>query len=150
MLDIGWSEFLVIGVVALVVIGPNELPGALRTAGRYIARARALASDFRVGLDDIAQENDFKDIQRRISGDEDWFDVEGNNNKIINNQSLAWDEDQANKDESDATDGKSNVDEEEYWDEIESSDASGVKDDASNEAEVDVSLTAFTNKGNGA
>ncbi len=72
MLDIGWSEFLVIGVVALVVIGPRELPGALRTAGRFAARARALAQEFRDGLDDIARESDFKDIGKSIGGGDDW------------------------------------------------------------------------------
>lgn len=72
MLDIGWSEFLVIGVVALIVIGPRELPGALRTAGRYAARARALAKEFRDGLDDIARESELKDIEKQIVGEEDW------------------------------------------------------------------------------
>ncbi len=71
MLDIGWSEFLVIGVVALVVIGPKELPAALRTAGRFAARARALAQDFRDGLDDIARESEIKDIHNKIGGDID-------------------------------------------------------------------------------
>jgi len=72
MLDIGWSEFLVIGVVALVVIGPRELPVALRTAGRFAARARALAQEFRSGLDDIARESELKDIEKTIIGGESW------------------------------------------------------------------------------
>lgn len=76
MLDIGWSEFLVIGVVALVVIGPRELPGALRTAGRFVARARALAQEFRDGLDDIARETEIKDIGNSIMNDDDLFDAD--------------------------------------------------------------------------
>lgn len=72
MLDIGWSEFLVIGVVALIVIGPRELPVALRTAGRYAARVKAMAREFRDGLDDIARESDLKDIKNTISGGKDW------------------------------------------------------------------------------
>lgn len=81
MLDIGWSEFLVIGVVALVVIGPRELPVALRTAGRYIGRARALARDFRDGLDDIARETEVSEFKNQISGGmgeigKDWLDVD--------------------------------------------------------------------------
>lgn len=77
MLDIGWSEFLVIGVVALVVIGPRELPGALRTAGRYAARARALAQDFRDGLDDIARETELKDLNKKILDDtDDWMNAD--------------------------------------------------------------------------
>lgn len=80
MLDIGWSEFLVIGVIALVVIGPKELPVALRTAGRFVARARALANEFREGLDDIARETEMKDIQKRIlEDDDDWLDADAVN-----------------------------------------------------------------------
>lgn len=75
MLDIGWSEFLVIGVIALLVIGPKELPGALRTAGQYMARARSLAREFRDGLDDIAREAELKDIEKKIVGD-DWLEAE--------------------------------------------------------------------------
>lgn len=82
MLDIGWSEFLVIGVVALIVIGPRDLPIALRTAGRYVNRARAMAREFRDGLDDIARDADVKDIKNTISGNiglddaDDWFEAE--------------------------------------------------------------------------
>ena len=78
MLDIGWSEFLVIGVVALVVIGPKELPGALRTAGRFASKARALAQEFRDGLDEIANETELKDFERKIAGDitSDWDEAE--------------------------------------------------------------------------
>lgn len=83
MLDIGWSEFLVIGVVALIVIGPRDLPVAMRTAGRYVNRARSMAREFREGLDDIAKEADVKDIQNTISGkfgveeeQDDWLAAE--------------------------------------------------------------------------
>ena len=78
MLDIGWSEFLVIGVVALVVIGPKELPGALRAAGRFAAKARGLAQEFRDGLDEIANETELKEIEKSIAGDiaSDWDEAE--------------------------------------------------------------------------
>ena len=46
MFDIGWSELLVIGIVALIVIGPKELPGALRTLGQWMAKIRRMASEF--------------------------------------------------------------------------------------------------------
>lgn len=81
MLDLGWSEFFVIGVIALVVIGPRELPGALRSLGRIIARARGLAQDFREGLDDIARETEVKNIAENMIGDfddaknDDWMDA---------------------------------------------------------------------------
>jgi sec-independent protein translocase protein TatB len=75
MLDIGWSEFFVIGVIALVVIGPRELPAALRSLGQIIARARGLAREFRDGLDDIARETEVKNIADNMIGD---FDKEAN------------------------------------------------------------------------
>jgi sec-independent protein translocase protein TatB len=46
MFDIGWSELLVIGIVALIVIGPKELPGALRTLGQWMSKIRRMASEF--------------------------------------------------------------------------------------------------------
>ena len=81
MLDIGWSEFFVIGVIALVVIGPRELPAALRSLGRIISRARSLAQDFRDGLDDIARETEAKNITNNMIGDfddgadDEWMDA---------------------------------------------------------------------------
>jgi sec-independent protein translocase protein TatB len=56
MFDIGGSELLVILVVALVVLGPKELPGAIRTVSMWTRRARELAREFQGGLDDIARE----------------------------------------------------------------------------------------------
>ena len=44
MFDIGWSELVVIGVVALIAIGPKELPGVLRTVGQYMGKVRRMAS----------------------------------------------------------------------------------------------------------
>ena len=46
MFDIGWSELVVIAVVALIVIGPKELPGVLRTVGHYMRKIRGMASEF--------------------------------------------------------------------------------------------------------
>ncbi|HTQ35086.1 MAG TPA: Sec-independent protein translocase protein TatB, partial [Stellaceae bacterium] len=44
--DIGWTEFMVIGVVALIVIGPKDLPAALRVAGYWVRKARTLSREF--------------------------------------------------------------------------------------------------------
>ena len=46
MFDIGWSEFVLIAVVALIAIGPKELPGVLRTVGQGMGKARRMAADF--------------------------------------------------------------------------------------------------------
>jgi sec-independent protein translocase protein TatB len=65
MFDIGWSEMLVVGVVALVVIGPKELPAALRTAGRMVGKARGIASEFRQHWDDAMREADLDEIRKK-------------------------------------------------------------------------------------
>ena len=46
MFDIGWSELVVIAVVALIAIGPKELPGVLRMVGQWMGKARKMASEF--------------------------------------------------------------------------------------------------------
>ena len=50
MFDLGWSELLVVGVVALVVLGPKELPNALRTVSNLTKAARKLAGEFQSGI----------------------------------------------------------------------------------------------------
>lgn len=56
MFDIGMTEMLVVGVLALVVVGPKELPKLLRTMGGLIRRARELTADFREGVESLAAE----------------------------------------------------------------------------------------------
>jgi sec-independent protein translocase protein TatB len=57
MFDIGWSELLLIGVVALIAIGPKELPGALRTFGQGMAKIRRMAAEFRASSGGDAKPN---------------------------------------------------------------------------------------------
>ena len=65
MFDIGWTEMLVLGIVALLVVGPRELPGMLRTIGRLVGRLRDMASMFRDQVSDITDELDArKELQR--------------------------------------------------------------------------------------
>jgi sec-independent protein translocase protein TatB len=58
MFDLGWSEFLLVGLVALVVIGPRELPVALRTLGNIVGRVRFLVEEFRSGINDFVQQSE--------------------------------------------------------------------------------------------
>ncbi|MEL7140413.1 MAG: Sec-independent protein translocase protein TatB [Pseudomonadota bacterium] len=58
MLDIGWSELMVIGVLALLVVGPKELPGLFRTVGQYVGKARSVAREFQRSMEDAARDMD--------------------------------------------------------------------------------------------
>lgn len=66
MFDVSWSEMAIIGVVTLVVVGPKDLPKVMRGIGQLTARARSLAGEFRRGIDDIAHQADFADLERQL------------------------------------------------------------------------------------
>lgn len=65
MLDIGPSELLLIVIVAVVVIGPKDLPLALRTAGRWIGKMRKVSGHFRTGLDAMVREAEMADMEKK-------------------------------------------------------------------------------------
>jgi sec-independent protein translocase protein TatB len=64
--DIGWSELLIIGVVALIVIGPRDLPDLFRTLGRFTAKLRRMAGDFQRAMEAAANESGAKDIAKDL------------------------------------------------------------------------------------
>ena len=64
MFDIGASELLVIAIVAIIVIGPKELPLAMRTAGRWIAKVRRVSTHFRTGLDAMIREAELEEMDK--------------------------------------------------------------------------------------
>jgi sec-independent protein translocase protein TatB len=66
MLDLGWSEMMLIGVVALIVVGPKELPGLFRTIGQAVGKARGMAREFSRAIESAADETGMKDIDRTI------------------------------------------------------------------------------------
>ncbi len=66
MFDIGWSELMLIGVVALIVIGPKELPSVLRTVGKTIARVRRMAGEFQGQFQDALREAELSEIRKDI------------------------------------------------------------------------------------
>ncbi|MFV2052475.1 Sec-independent protein translocase protein TatB [Aliiroseovarius sp. YM-037] len=63
MFDIGWTELLVIGIVALIVVGPKDLPGMFRTLGQFTGKAKAMARDFQRAMNEAADEAGVKDVQ---------------------------------------------------------------------------------------
>ena len=67
MFDIGWSEMGLILLVALIVIGPKDLPRLARQIGRWSGKARAMAREFQRSLDDMAREAELQDIKSEIN-----------------------------------------------------------------------------------
>lgn len=66
MLDIGWSELLVIAVVAIVVIGPKDLPRVMRLIGQWTGRMRRVARDFQNQFNEALKEADLEDVKKSI------------------------------------------------------------------------------------
>ena len=64
--DIGWSEFMVIGVVALIVIGPKDLPAALRVAGYWVRKARTLSREFHSSVEQMMREVELHEVQQEL------------------------------------------------------------------------------------
>jgi sec-independent protein translocase protein TatB len=64
MFDIGWSEFLVIAVVALIAIGPKELPGVLRMIGQWMGKARKMAAEFQGQFQEAMREAEMADLKK--------------------------------------------------------------------------------------
>ena len=67
MFDVSASELLVIGAVALIVIGPKELPGVLRMVGQTVSKLKRMAGEFRTQFDDAMREADMHEIKKTVS-----------------------------------------------------------------------------------
>ena len=65
MFDVGASELLLIIIVAVVVIGPKDMPMALRTAGRWIGKVRRVSGHFRSGLENMIREAELEEMERK-------------------------------------------------------------------------------------
>ena len=66
MFDIGWSELLLIAVVALIAIGPKELPGALRTLGQWMGKLRRMAYEFQGQFHEAMREAEMADLKKQV------------------------------------------------------------------------------------
>src|SRR3712207_8702646 len=65
MFDIAPTELLIVAVVALVVIGPKDLPRVMRTVGHWVGRARGMARHFRSGIDTMIREAELEEMEKR-------------------------------------------------------------------------------------
>jgi len=66
MFDIGWSELLVIAVVAIIVIGPKDLPRVMRTVGHYAGKLRRAAADFQRQFEEAMRESEIDEVRKAI------------------------------------------------------------------------------------
>ena len=67
MVDLSWSHILIVLMVALVVVGPKDLPRLMRMTGGWIAKARGMADQFRKSFDDMARQSELDEGNRRQS-----------------------------------------------------------------------------------
>lgn len=63
MFDVGWTELLVVGVLALIVVGPRDLPQLLRTVGQWVGKIKRMAREFQRTMEDAAREADITDFK---------------------------------------------------------------------------------------
>ena len=66
MFDIGWQELFIVAILALIVVGPKDVPRAIRNIMGLVRKARIMARDFQVGIDDVVREADLDDMKNDI------------------------------------------------------------------------------------
>src|SRR6516225_2170649 len=66
MFDLSWSHILLLVVVALVVVGPKDLPKLMRTVGRWLGKARSMADQFRKSFDEMTREAELQELRAEI------------------------------------------------------------------------------------
>lgn len=82
MFDFSWSQIMLIGVVALVLIGPKDLPIALRAVSNMVKKARHMAAEFHTHVDDLMKDADLKDVRDQFKGLRD-FDIRSEIEKAV-------------------------------------------------------------------
>jgi sec-independent protein translocase protein TatB len=71
MFDVASSEFLLVMLVALVVIGPKDLPRVLSAVGKWVGKARSVAAQFRSGFDEMVRESELADLEKKWKAEND-------------------------------------------------------------------------------
>ena len=85
MLHIGGWEFLLIVVLGIIIIGPKDLPGAIRTVMAFVRKAREMAREFQWGVEEMAREAELDKVANQITGDSDPLSMETNLERSIEN-----------------------------------------------------------------
>ena len=95
LFDIGWPELMLIGVVALVVIGPKDLPRAMRVAGFWVRKARTLSREFQSSIDQMIREAELDEVRDELKKATE-FDIEKEfHNTVDPTGSLAGNQDES-------------------------------------------------------
>jgi|GEM_PF-867722 len=83
MFDIGWSEIAIIALIALIVIGPKDLPKVLKTIGYWVGKARSLTREFQKGVEDVIKEAELDEVRDQINSSVKDFDIKDQIEKSI-------------------------------------------------------------------
>ena len=67
MFDMGWSELLLVAVLAIVFVGPKDLPRVMRTVGQYAAKMRAMVREFQNSFEDLARESELEELRKQVA-----------------------------------------------------------------------------------
>jgi len=67
MFDIGWQELFIVGVLALIVVGPKDLPKTIKMVTTWIRKARMMARDFQSGVDEMVRESELGDVKKQLT-----------------------------------------------------------------------------------
>lgn len=67
MFDLGWGEILVIAVVAILVVGPKDLPRLMKGIGEWVGKARKMASHFQAGVDEMIRQAELEDLRKDLN-----------------------------------------------------------------------------------
>ena len=116
-IGIGFSEIFLLAVIVIIVVGPEELPGLLRTVGRYIGQVKRIADDFRAQFDEAIQEpmDEIRGMMDDVGegfeddpfGEEDLIDFEEHNQKILDKEKA--DKEQKNREQKDKKQAEQNA-----------------------------------------
>jgi sec-independent protein translocase protein TatB len=82
MFDIGWTELMVIAVVAVIVVGPKDLPRMLRTFGQYMGKAKSMARDLQSQFNEMAHQSELDDIRKSLDDIKDINPLKGVADKL--------------------------------------------------------------------